>query len=98
MTLFGELLDKQLIDLLQYGFPLDFNRASRLVATETNHSPALQNKQHVGNYIQEELQFGATLGPFDSKPLDLHVSPLMVRDKQDSSKKRTIMAKGLICE
>ena len=83
--------DTQLINLLQYGFPLDFNRASRLVPTETNHSSVLQNKQHVGNYIWEELQFWGIFCPLDSKPLDLHVSPLKVRDKQDSSKKRTIM-------
>ena len=31
------------------------------------------------------------LGPFKTKPIPLHVSPLMDRDKQDSSKKRTIM-------
>ena len=31
------------------------------------------------------------LGPFDSKPIRMHVSPLLVRDKQNSSSKRTIM-------
>ena len=31
------------------------------------------------------------LGPFDSKPICMHVSPLLVRDKQNSNSKRTIM-------
>ena len=31
------------------------------------------------------------LGPFDIKTIDLHTSPLMVKDKQDSDSKITIM-------
>ena len=56
--------DQQIKDLLQYGFLLDFDRNCPLVATETNHTSALQNNQHVAEYIKEELQFGAILGPF----------------------------------
>ena len=87
----SEYWDAQLLDLLEFGFPLDFQRDSILVSTEKNHTSALQNLQHVQAYIEEELSFKAMLGPFDDKPIPLHVSPLMVRDKQDSSKKRTIM-------
>ena len=54
---------------------------------------ALQNSPHVEKHIAEELQhfFSAILGPFHSKPIQLHTSPLMVRDKQDSDSKTTIM-------
>ena len=83
--------DVQLLDLLEYGFPLDVDRDIALISTETNHASALQNSSHVQAYIQEELSFQAMLGPFQAKPMSLHVSPLMVRDKQDSMKKRTIM-------
>ena len=83
--------DVQLPDLLQYGYPLDVDRGIGFESTETNHTSALQNVQHVHSYIQEELDFQAMLGPFQAKPISLHVSPLMVRDKQDSMKKRTIM-------
>ena len=31
------------------------------------------------------------LGSFDSKHIHMHVSPLLVRDKQNSNSKRTIM-------
>ena len=82
--------DKQLPDLLQFGFPLDFNCAVKLNSTEQNHNSALENSSHVEKYIAEELQHGAILGPFDGKPIH-HTSPLMVRDKQDSDSKRTIM-------
>ena len=87
----SEYWDAQLLDLLEFGFPLDFQRDSILISTEKNHTSALQNLHHVQAYIEEELSFKAMLGPFDHKPIPLHVSPLMVRDKQDSSKKRTIM-------
>ena len=83
--------DKELPDLLQFGFLLDFNRTVQLNSTEQNHKSALENSSHVEKYIAEELQHGAILGPFDGKPIHLHTSPLMVRDKQDSDSKRTIM-------
>ena len=83
--------DNQLVDLLKYGFPLDFDRSSQLVPTEENHKSASINSIHVQKYISEELSHGAILGPFKDKPISLHTSPLMVRDKQDSSAKRTIM-------
>ena len=83
--------DAQLPDLLEFGFPLDFSRKSTITSTEQNHASALQNPLHVQAYIDEEISFKAMLGPFNTKPIPLHVSPLMVRDKQDSNKKRTIM-------
>ena len=83
--------DQQLCDLLEFGFPLDFDRSCNLNSTETNHTSAMQNPQHISHFIQEELDYNAMLGPFDSKPIEMHVSPLLVRDKQNSSSKRTIM-------
>ena len=62
-----------------------------LVATEENHKSALLNSSHVQKYISEKLSHKAILGPFKDKPIHLHTSPLMVRDKQDSTAKRTIM-------
>ena len=39
----------------------------------------------------EELKYGALYGPFDNLDLDSHVSPLMTREKQNSTQQRTIM-------
>ena len=83
--------DKQLPDLLEYGFPIDFDRDSPLVSTLVNHASATQNVEHVAKYLEEELQHEAIIGPFNSPPIPIHISPLMTRDKQDSMKKRTIM-------
>ena len=74
--------DAQLSDLLEFGFPLDASRDNQFISTEVNHALALRNVHHVQSYIEEKLKFNAILGPFDNKPIPLHVSPLMVRDKQ----------------
>ena len=79
------------MDLLHYGFPLDFDRTCPLASTSDNHTSALTDIDHVRRYMEEELQHEAIIGPFDTIPCDLHVSPLMTRAKQDSDKKRTIM-------
>ena len=83
--------DQQLLDLLKYGFPIDFDRNCPLASTFVNHTSALQNDTHVSSYLQEELQHGAIIGPFMEPPFPIHISPLMTRDKQDSIQKRTIM-------
>ena len=80
--------DQQIVDLLHYGFPLDFNRKSPLISTDINHSSVLADIEHVRQYVEEELQHEAIIGPFDTVPCTLHLSPLMTRAKQDSDKKR----------
>ena len=83
--------DQQLPDLLEYGFPLDFDRNCQLQSVDSNHKSADMHLDQVQNYIKEELSHKAIVGPFQHLPLSFHVSPLMTRDKQDSDKKRTIM-------
>ena len=80
--------DKQLVDLLEYGFPLDFDRDAPLMSTEENHASAENFASDVKTYISEELKHGAMLGPFVSKPIDLHISPFMT--KPESKVRRTI--------
>ena len=38
--------DKQLPDLIQFEFPLDFDRGHLLCLTDKNHASALENPQH----------------------------------------------------
>ena len=83
--------DSQICDLLQYGFPLNFDRSLPLLSSEVYHTSAVRSFQSVQEYLKEELQFQAIPCPFHEKPIQLHVSPLIVRDKQNSSNKRTIM-------
>ena len=76
--------DKHIVDLLEFGFPFNFDRSTVLCSSEKNHASAEQFVSHVQTYIQEEVKRGAILGPFDLKPIELHVSPSMTRDKPDS--------------
>ena len=83
--------DQQLFDILEYGFPLDFERKCSLNSVEENHTSANENMSHISKCLKEELTYEAILGPFDEKPIDMHISPLLVRDKQNSTAKRKIM-------
>ena len=75
--------DQQIVDLLHYGFPLDFVRSGPLTSTYNNHTSALADIEHVRQYMEEELQHEGIIGPFDTVPCTLHLSPLMTRAKQD---------------
>ena len=79
----AEYWDQHILDILEYGFPLDFNREFQLIPTEVNHESALQN---VKNYLQ--LDYKAILEAFTQPPFPIHISLLMVRDKQDSEQKK----------
>ena len=76
--------DKQIVDLLEFEFPLDFNRITVSCATEDNYASATQFATHVKSYIQNETKHGAVLGTFDNKPIDLYISPFTTIDKPDS--------------
>ena len=84
--------DSQLVLLLRYGFPLDFNYSTPLNSVESNHSSANQYWQDVQAYLDEEKEFGAILGPFQEAPIDnLHVSPFLTRDKPGGAHRRVIV-------
>ena len=44
--------DQQLVDLLHYGFPLDFDRTCPLASTSDNHTSALTDIDHVKRYVE----------------------------------------------
>jgi hypothetical protein len=96
ITIFGELLqgfyDTQILDLIQYGFPLDLDKPSFIPnLAVTNHGSAIQFPSEVDKYFSEEIHFGAMLGPFSDPPFrDLHCSPLMTAPK-DGNKRRIII-------
>ena len=82
--------DQQLVDLTQYGFPLDFDRTRKLETTLQNHASARNYLTHVDKYLHEELSHNTIWGPLDHKPFDLHISSLMTRDKSSADCRHTI--------
>ena len=83
--------DNQLPYLIQYGFPLDFDRKCPLSSSNINHASALNYETHFDAYVQEELEHGALYGRFQVLDFNIHVSPLMSREKQNSTNRHTIM-------
>ena len=67
-------LAQQLLDLIQYGFPLDFDRSCKVGQTLENHTSTLAYGSHGTEYI--ELQFGAMFGAF-SRSLVLYIFHLL---------------------
>ena len=76
-----DYFDQQLLDLSEFGFPLDFDRACSLSSLDDNHTSAVKYPSHVEEYLLEELNHNAILGPLDSPPFPIHVSPFMTREK-----------------
>ena len=60
-------------------------------AYEDNHLSARNYPLDVDKYIQEELKIGSLVGPFTEPPFEFfHCSPLMSREKNDTTKRRII--------
>ena len=84
--------DQQLLQLIEYGFPLDFNRACKLCHEGVNHKSAIQFPSDIDAYISEETHHGAIIGPFEKNPIEGgHISPFMMRHKPDSDRRRVII-------
>ena len=84
--------DVQLIDLLRFGFPLEYNRSFTLCCERENHASAIQYPSHVDAYLQDETKYGAILGPFSTNPMsNCHYSPFLTREKSGSDKRRVII-------
>ena len=84
--------DVQLPYLIRYGFPIDFDCISPLKCDEINHQSAINFPDDVKEYLKEETHFKAILGPFKQPPItNLHISPLMTREKPNSTHRRVIV-------
>ena len=84
--------DEQLLELIEFGFPRDFNRNCPLNHETRNHKSATEFPNDIDAYIEEELKYDALLGPFESHPIASgHCSPFMSRAKPNSDRRRVII-------
>ena len=78
--------------LIRYGFPLDFDRNSKLGKHEKNHTSARAFPQDIDAYLKEEISHGAIFGPFKHPPFnDFHTSLFMMRPKPGAPHRRVII-------
>ena len=91
-SVLSEYWDQQLLQLLEFGFPVGFDRNSELQHDIGNHKSATEYPADVLAYLEEEKSFGAIEGPFSKFPIDpCHVSPFMTRPKPNSATRRVII-------
>ena len=89
---FKNYWDQQLVQLVEFGFPLDFNRNSVLHHNGKNHSSAIEFPDDIRVYLNEEIKHGAIMGPYDINPIpNCHVSPFMTREKPNAPNRRMII-------
>ena len=81
-----------MIHLIQFGFPLDYNRSCELIHEQGNHKSATEFSNDVNAYIEEDKKYNTLLGPFDKHPIPSgHCSPFMTRVNPNSDQLHVII-------
>ena len=85
--------DKELCDLLMFGFPMGYRSPWPPIPTFTNHKSALDYPTHVEKYLTRELKSRAIMGPFPASPFlsGCQISPMMSREKRNDTSRRIIV-------
>jgi hypothetical protein len=73
-----------------FGWPINFISPQLPTSTLQNHASA--NVKHIHNYVYQELQHQAIIGPFLSNPFafDCVLSPLQCVPKRNSNEPRVV--------
>jgi hypothetical protein len=85
--------DQEIIEFLEFGFPLGVIGHIPDNPPCKNHNGANKFPDSIDAYIVEELQAGSIIWPFDKSPFEIPAvfSPLSTVEKRDSTKRRVIM-------
>ena len=85
--------DRQIVDFLRYGWPVNYTANQLPISTDKNHSSAISYADHVQHYVNTELRYHAIAGPFRNNPFpqSLICSPLQTVPKRGSSKRHVVM-------
>ena len=86
--------DRKIVQLCKYGWLLNhIPNQVELQWAEDNHTSANSFSPQVQHYIDREIQYKATIGPFAVPPFEgtIGCSPLSTRPKRDSHERRVIM-------
>ena len=88
----GYFHDAQLPDLLEFEFPLNYERAFMPRPVLFNHNSAHHFPMHVDHYIDSELAYNALCGPFHAPPVwPFQTNAIMTCPKKNSDKRRVIL-------
>ena len=96
-TLLSQLLidyhDKEILQYLMFGWPVDHDEDTPLELRGCNHRGATEFEEVIDKYIEKEIRLGATIDPFENIPFKcpVAISPLSTRPKKDSTDRHIIM-------
>ena len=84
--------DPNLVEFLEFGWPVNCQGCESLVSTDHNHPSATNFAGDIEFYIETERGHGALAGPFRCPPPEgVQLNPLMTRPKRDAAHRRVIM-------
>ena len=84
--------DLEVLDLLCYGFPLNFCGPPIPPREVENYSGATMYPTHIEKFLARDLALGRIFGPFPSPPFaDAVINPLNTVPKKDSLDRRVIL-------
>ena len=88
-----DFANQDVVEFLQFGWPINYTSSVLPQSTNTNHSSALAYPEDVKHYLSTELSVGALAGPFKENPLpqDLITSPLQTVHKRGSTRRRVVI-------
>ena len=78
----------EIVQFLEYGFPLGLVTNPKLESSVKNHSSSYRFYQYVDEFFSKGLKRNEVCGPFRVPPFDwVHVSPLMTAPKKPESRR-----------
>ena len=85
--------DKEIVELLKYGWPVERSEDIPLEMGGINHEGATKFEEDMDQYIQQEVQAGCTISPFEKIPFKsaVGISPISTRAMKDSDSRRVIL-------
>jgi hypothetical protein len=91
-SLLHDYHDYQLVECLEFGFPLGYTRSELPASILKNHSGATLFSSDVDKYFESEIAAGVIAGPFITNPLyiPLTISPINTVPKKDATHRRVI--------
>ena len=85
--------DSELVDFLEFGWPLDYTAPVAPTPALSNHEKNPLYLSHVNSFLTKELSCNALLGPFEVLPFApwFQTSAIMTRPKKNSELRRVII-------
>jgi hypothetical protein len=85
--------DKEVVQYLKYGWPLNVSTRPSNHMVPHNHRSAIDNPEHVKKFLNKAFALDSMLGPFKKNPFSSPAcfSPIGMVEKNDSSDRRLIL-------